>query len=55
METFTGQRKLIVGNTVHLLLSYCQENVFVKSCYIRIRQVFFEKGPAAVDTDAPQP
>jgi hypothetical protein len=37
MKTFTGQKKLIVGSAIQLLLNYYQENLFVKSCYIYIR------------------
>jgi hypothetical protein len=34
MKTFTGQKKLIAGSAIQLLLNYCQEIFFVKSCYI---------------------
>lgn len=31
MITFTGQKNLIVVSVIHLLLNFCQENLFVKS------------------------
>jgi hypothetical protein len=34
MKTFTGQKKLIAGSGIQLLLNYHQENLFIKSCYI---------------------
>jgi hypothetical protein len=28
MKTFTGQKKLLAGSAIQLLLNYCQENLF---------------------------
>jgi hypothetical protein len=28
MKTFTGQKKLIAGSAIQLLLNYCPENLF---------------------------
>jgi hypothetical protein len=28
MKTFTGQKKLVAGSAIQLLLNYCQENLF---------------------------
>jgi hypothetical protein len=34
MKTYAGQRKLVAGSALRLLLNYSHENLFVKSCYI---------------------
>jgi hypothetical protein len=34
MKMFTGHKKLIAGSANRLLLGYCQENFYVKICYI---------------------
>jgi len=33
MKTFTGQKMFNVGSIIQLILRYCQENLFLKSCY----------------------